>query len=106
MTTFYILFGRYRFLRMPFGLRISQDIFQRKIDQIYENYRGAVGIADDVQVFGNENRHDRNLHEAVKFTRKANTEPKFDKGTIKTKYCSFVFETCTLQKESSQIQIR
>ena len=47
MTTFYTPFGRYRFLRMLFRLRMSQDIFQRKIDQSYENCRGAVRIADD-----------------------------------------------------------
>ena len=29
----------------------ESDIFQRKIDQAYENCKGAVGMADDVQVF-------------------------------------------------------
>ena len=33
LTTFNTPFGRYRFLRMPFGLRMSQDIFQFKIDE-------------------------------------------------------------------------
>ena len=37
---------------------MGQDIFGRKIDQTCENYKGAVGIADDVQVFGNEETHD------------------------------------------------
>ena len=49
---------------------MSQDIFQRKIDQTHENCKGAVGIADDVQVFGNEKTYDRNLHEAIECTRK------------------------------------
>ena len=66
MTTLHTPFGRYKFLRMPFGLRMSQDIFQQKIDQMYENCKGAVGIADDVQVFGNEKTHDRNLHKGEK----------------------------------------
>ena len=37
---------------MPFGLKKSQDVFQKKIDQTYEKCKGAVGIADDIQVFG------------------------------------------------------
>ena len=37
---------------------MGQDIFERKIDQTYKNCKGAVGIADDVQVFGNEETHD------------------------------------------------
>ena len=52
MTTLYIPPGRYKLLQMPFRLRMSQDIFQRKIDQAYENCKDTVGIADDVQVFG------------------------------------------------------
>ena len=85
MTTFYTPFGRYKFLRMPFGLGMSQDIFQRKIDQTYENCKDAVGIADDVQVFGNEKTHDRNLHDAMECTRKAAIKLNFEKCIINTK---------------------
>ena len=88
MTTFYTTFGRYKLLQEPFGLRISQDIFQRKIDQKYENCRGAVGIADDLQVFFNGKTHDRNLHEAMECTRNASIKLNFDKF-IKSKCCNF-----------------
>ena len=43
---------------------MGQDIFERKIDQIFENCTGAVGIADDVQVFGSEKTHDSMIQEA------------------------------------------
>ena len=33
VTTFNTPFGRYRFLRMPFGLRMRQNIFQFKTDE-------------------------------------------------------------------------
>ena len=68
---------------------MSQDIFQQKIYQMYESCKGAVGIADDVQVFVNEKTHDRNLHEAMEYTRKAGIKPNFYKCVIKTKCCSF-----------------
>ena len=45
LTTFSTHRGRYRFLRMPFGLRMSQDICQKKTNETYEKCRGAVGIA-------------------------------------------------------------
>ena len=37
LTTFNTTFGKYqyRFLRMPFGLNVSQDIFQRKIEVLH-----------------------------------------------------------------------
>ena len=50
---------------MPFRQRIGQDIFKRKIRQTYENCKGVVEIADDVQVFGNVETHDRNFEEAI-----------------------------------------
>ena len=34
LTCFNSPFGRYYFWRMPFGLVMSQDVFQQKMDQI------------------------------------------------------------------------
>ena len=34
LTTFNTHKGRYRFLRMPFGLKMSQDVFQMRMDNI------------------------------------------------------------------------
>lgn len=90
LTTFNTPFGRYRFKRLPFGLKVSQDVFQRKIDQAYVNCRGAVGIADDIQVYGKTNKdHDQNLHEAMERTRKSGIKLNADKCIIKTQECSF-----------------
>ena len=36
LTTFNSPFERYRFLRMPFGFKMSQNVFQAKIDQTFE----------------------------------------------------------------------
>ena len=63
LTTFRSPLGqRYCFLRLPFGLNVSQDDFQRKMDEILENLPGVAGIADDVCVTGtSEEDHDQNL---------------------------------------------
>ena len=71
LTTFNTPFGRFRYLRMPFGLRMSQDVFQRKMDQILEECPGTMGIADDVAVFGKtEEEHDANLHHLFRVAEK------------------------------------
>ena len=88
LTTFNTHKGRYKFLCMPFGLKMSQDIFQ-KIDQTYEKCKGAVGIADDIQVFGSDQTHDLHLHEAMERTRKAGIKLNYDKCIIKSSSCSF-----------------
>ena len=57
---------------MLFGLRMSQDIFQFKIGETYRGCQGAFGIADDVKVYGkNDKEHDLHQHETMKRTRKA-----------------------------------
>ena len=62
LTTFRTPMGRYKYRKLPFGLSVSQDIFQQKIDQILENCPGTVGIADDIACFGaTEAEHDANL---------------------------------------------
>lgn len=63
LTTFRSPLGqRYCFQRMPFGLNVSQDEFQKAQDMNLEGLEGVVGIADDVCVMGRtEEEHDRNL---------------------------------------------
>ena len=90
LTTFNTPFGRYRYLRMPFGLRMSQDVFQRKIDEIYGPCTGAIGIADDVTVHGKGDKdHDLHLHEAMERTRQANICLNYDKISVKKSYVKF-----------------
>ena len=51
-TTFDSSHGRYRFLRLPFGLICAQDIFPKKVDEAFGNLLGVTGIADDIVVSG------------------------------------------------------
>ncbi|XP_029657087.1 uncharacterized protein K02A2.6-like [Octopus sinensis] len=90
LTTFNTPFGRYRFNRLPFGLKVSQDVFQRQIDETYQGCKGAIGIADDIQVHSkDETTHDFNLHEAMEKTRQAGIKLNADKCIIKAKECKF-----------------
>ena len=43
LTTFNSPYGRYRFKRMPFGLKMSQDIFQTRTDQTFEGCKNVNG---------------------------------------------------------------
>ena len=52
LTTFNTPFGRYRYNRLPFGLSLSQDVFQERIDNIFGDIPGCAGIADDLVIAG------------------------------------------------------
>ena len=54
--------GRYRFKQMPFGAKMSQDVFQMKMDLIMERCPGVISIHDDIVVYGvSKEVHDANL---------------------------------------------
>ena len=54
--------GQLQFLRMPFGAKMSQDVFQLWMDAILEQCPGVIGIHDDMVIFGvDEEDHDANL---------------------------------------------
>ena len=73
LTTFNTPFGRFRFLRMPFGLWMSQDVFQPKLDECYAGISNVTGIADDIIVSGATiEEHDRAFKEMLEATRKNN----------------------------------
>ena len=90
LTTFNSPFGRYRFLRLPFGLNVSQDIFQMKMDQILEECPETLGISDDVCVFGKtEEEHDENLRNLMKISQKRGLVFNSKKCFIKQKQISY-----------------
>ena len=64
LTTFQTPMGyRYCFKRLPFGLKVSQDLFQAKMDQMLAECTGAEGIMDDIALHGDtEETPDDNLH--------------------------------------------
>lgn len=62
LTTFSTPFGRYRFKRLPIGLVVSIDLFQKQLDTAFDGLDDVTGIADDTFVYGSsEAEHDRNL---------------------------------------------
>ena len=59
LTTFNMPWGKYRWLRMPFGLKVSEDVFKERLDKVLRLVPGVLGIADDIVIHGpTENTHD------------------------------------------------
>ena len=62
LTTFNTHNECYQFLYMPFGLKMSQDVFQMQMDQITDRLPGIIAIHDDICMYGKDTtEHDRNL---------------------------------------------
>ena len=52
LTTFNTPIGRYRWLRLPFGIHCASEIYQRIMDQMLEGVNGAYAIIDDILIAG------------------------------------------------------
>ncbi|CAC5365290.1 unnamed protein product [Mytilus coruscus] len=66
LTCFNTPFGRYRFLRAPFGIKSIPEIFQRVMTEIMENIEGAEVIVDDILIWGSTiQTHDERLQKVL-----------------------------------------
>ena len=66
LTTFGTMCDRYCYLRLPMGPSLSSDIYQYKVDKIFEDIPQCVGIADDIVIFGYRNHdHDATLYSVL-----------------------------------------
>ncbi|XP_041470077.1 uncharacterized protein K02A2.6-like [Lytechinus variegatus] len=83
LTTFNSPFGRYCYKRMPFGLVMSQDVFQHRMDQNLEQCIGVIGITDDIVVLGDSQQsHDRNLYALMEVAAKSDLKFNSSKCSI------------------------
>lgn len=94
-TTFHTPFDRYCWKRLPFGLCVSQDIFQAKMDQILEGLQVVVSIADDIAVWGENEEHERSLTNLMEHTTKAGLVFNSNKCTISQNQMSFFWNQYT-----------
>ena len=70
------------FLRLPFGIKSSQDIFQQKMDSIFESLTGVTSIVDDLLVYGRtKQEHGQNLRQVLERAR--NKGVRFNLDTVK-----------------------
>ena len=83
LTMFSTPFGRYRYLRLPFGISASSDLFQLKCNEIFEGLPGVTAIADDILIYGRtREEHDRNLRSVLDRAREKGIRFNPEKCTI------------------------
>ena len=83
LTTFTTPFGRYRYLRLPKGIRSSQDIYNRKMEEALEGLDGVACIVDDLIIFGKSKaEHDKNLKRLLIRAREKGIRFSSDKAVI------------------------
>ena len=75
------------FQRMPFGLAMSQDTFQQKMDM--NQCLGTIRLIDDVVVYGQTKAYDQNLYNLMKVARQEGLYYNSDKRVVDQKDINF-----------------
>ena len=65
LTTFLTPFGRYRFKRLPMGINVAPEIYQRKMCELLEGIEGVLIFMDDIVVHGKSLEEHNNILEEV-----------------------------------------
>lgn len=52
LTTFDTPFGRYLWKRLPFGLSVASEIFQKRLNQALDKLDGLLSVHDDMVIYG------------------------------------------------------
>ena len=63
LITFGTMYGRYCYLRVPMGASLSSDVYQYKVDEIFQDIAQCEGIADNIVIFSySDADHDNTLY--------------------------------------------
>lgn len=108
LCTFNTPFGRYKFLRLPYGINSSGEIFHRVMNDLFGDLPGIVIFVDDILVHGrNETEHNERL-ESV-FKRASEVNLKFNKqkckfGLSEICYVGHIFNQHGVSPDKSKIE--
>ena len=102
LTTFNTPFGRYRWKRMPFGIRSAPEIFQRRMHELIEGMPHVEVVADDFVIVGYGETleqatrdHDQNLMGFLQLCQDRGLKLNIEKLTLKQTEVSFIGHVAT-----------
>ncbi|CAB4030793.1 Retrovirus-related Pol poly from transposon [Paramuricea clavata] len=80
LTTMNTPLGRYRWLKLPFGIKSAPEMYQRAMDDMLEGIKYAYAIMDDILIAGRDvAHHDAVLRQVLDRAQSCNLKLNFDK---------------------------
>lgn len=107
LCTFNTPFGRYKFLRMPYGICSASEVFHKKMYENFDDLEGVCMYIDDLLIFGScKSSHDRNLKKVLERCRKINLKLNLSKckfGLKEIKYLGHLITSNGIYPDNSHI---
>lgn len=89
--TFNTPFGRYRYLRLPFGITSASEVFSKRLQEFFKDLPGVECLVDDILVHGeNVSEHDENLVRMLERCRQIGLKLNKDKVELRVPEVKYV----------------
>ncbi|RXN33947.1 retrotransposon-like family member retr-1 [Labeo rohita] len=106
--TFNTPFGRYSFLRMPFGISSAPEVFHRAMEHIIEGIDGVRVYVDDIVLWGSTiEQHNKRLMEVLQQMQNYGLKLNKDKCQFGAKEITFLGDKLTeggVEPDKSKVQ--
>ena len=97
LTTFETPFGKYRWTRLPFGVSVAPEEFQRRVDNALRDLPGVFAVHDDVIVWGKgttdelaSQDHDKNVRKMLMRCREQGIQLNKEKVELKQREITYL----------------
>lgn len=91
LTTMNTPLGRYRWTRLPFGIKSAPEVFQKIMDDMLSGIEHSRAVMDDIVVAGRDREHhDQVLRQVLERAQSYNLKLNFDKVKIRKTEVSYV----------------
>ena len=108
LVTFNTPFGRYKFKRLPYGIKSAPEVFQKRLSQMLEDIEGTEVIMDDILVYGKDKaEHDSRLRKVLDKVQSKNLKlgkSKCKIGLKEVKYIGHIIGQEGLKADSEKIE--
>lgn len=107
LCTFATPYGRYRFLRLPFGINCAPELFHREMTNIFK-MEGVEVYIDDVLIWGStKEEHDERLKEVMRRAKENGVKFNKDKCLFGVKEITFlghIFSECGMRPDKNRVK--
>lgn len=108
LCTFNTPFGRYKFTRLPFGIKSASEVFHKSVCKILEGLDGVESFIDDILIWGcTKDQHDQRLKAVLDRVREANLKLNRDKcyiGIPEVTYFGHKYTSDGLQVDENKVK--
>jgi transposase InsO family protein len=108
ICTFVTPYGRYQFLRLPFGLASAAEIFRKYLDAIISGIKGVIAYMDDILIYAKTiEEHDKIMKEVLQKLLEAGVRLNYKKSVLrqeKVKFIGYIISQGSVQMDPARVE--